>query len=59
MKRIGVQRFVSVPFALGSGETRSIDVPIAALAMTLPEVSVSGLCVDTAGGIAPHRVAVG
>ena len=45
VKRIGVQRFVSVPFALGSGETRSIDVPIAALAMALPEVSVSGLCV--------------
>lgn len=45
VKRIGVQRFVSVPFALGSGETRSVDVPIAAVAMTLPEVSVSGLCV--------------
>jgi len=45
VKRIGVERFVSVPFALGSGETRNIDVPIAALAMTLPEVNVSGLCV--------------
>jgi hypothetical protein len=45
VKRIGVERFVSVPFALGSGETRNVDVPIAALAMSLPEVSVSGLCV--------------
>jgi hypothetical protein len=45
VKRIGVQRFVSVPFALGSGETKVLDVPMAALAMTLPEVNVSGLCV--------------
>ncbi len=49
VKRIGVQRFVSVPFFLGTGETRSLDVPIAALAMTLPEVNVSGLCVTRPG----------
>jgi hypothetical protein len=45
VKRIGVQRFVTVSFALGSGETKTIDVPIAPVAMTLPEVAVSGLCV--------------
>lgn len=44
VKRIGVQRFVSVPFTLGSGETRNINVPIAAIALTLPQVSVTGLC---------------
>lgn len=44
VKRIGVQRFVSVAFDLGSGETRVIDVPIAAVAQTLPQVTVSGLC---------------
>ena len=45
VKRIGVQRFVSAPFLLGTGETRNLDVPIASVAMTLPVVTVSGLCV--------------
>lgn len=44
VKRIGVQRFVSDAFALGAGESRTMDVPIAAVAMSLPEVNVSGLC---------------
>src|SRR4030095_16668473 len=45
VKRIGVQRFVSPAFVLGTGETRNLDVPIASVAMTLPVVSVSWLCV--------------
>ena len=45
VKRIGVKRFVSAPFELGAGETRVIDVPIDAIALTLPQVTVSGLCV--------------
>src|SRR5687768_3818331 len=45
VKRIGVKRFVSAPFELGSGETRVLDVPIDAVALTLPQVTVSGLCV--------------
>jgi hypothetical protein len=45
VKRIGVKRFVSAPFDLGSGETRVLDVPIDAVALTLPQVTVSGLCV--------------
>lgn len=45
VKRIGVRRFVSVPFALTEGETRVVGVPIDAIAMALPEVTVSGLCV--------------
>lgn len=45
VKRIGVRRFVSVAFALADGETRVLDVPIAAVALTLPQVTVSGLCV--------------
>ena len=44
VKRIGVRRFVSDIFELGPGETRVIDVPIDAVALTLPEVTVSGLC---------------
>ncbi len=45
VKRIGVKRFVSAPFDLGSGETRVLDVPIDPVALALPEVTVSGLCV--------------
>jgi hypothetical protein len=45
VKRIGVRRFVSASFELGGGETRVIDVPIDAIALTLPQVTVSGLCV--------------
>jgi hypothetical protein len=45
VKRIGVKRFVSESFELGAGETRVIDVPIDAIALTLPQVTVSGLCV--------------
>jgi hypothetical protein len=44
VKRIGVQRSVSAPFVLGPGETRTVDVPIAAVALTLPMVNVSALC---------------
>lgn len=47
-KRIGVRRYVSAPFALGPGETRAFDVTIDAIAMTLPTVEVSGLCVTRA-----------
>lgn len=45
VKRIGVQRFVSAFFDLAAGETRVLDVPIDAVALKLPEVTVSGLCV--------------
>jgi hypothetical protein len=45
VKRIGVRRFVSAAFDLAAGETRVLDVPIDAVALTLPEVTVSGLCV--------------
>jgi hypothetical protein len=44
VKRIGVKRFVSEAFDLATGETRVIDVPIDAVALTLPLVTVSGLC---------------
>lgn len=44
VKRIGVRRFVSPAFDIRSGETRVIDVPIDAIALTLPQVTVSGLC---------------
>jgi hypothetical protein len=44
VKKIGVQRFVTVPFKLEVGDTRELDVPIASIAMALPEVTVSGLC---------------
>ena len=45
-KRIGVQRFVSEPFELGSGESKAIDVTLDAV-QQLPEVRVveSDLCV--------------
>ena len=45
VKRIGVKRYVSTPFSLADGEMRVVDVPIDAVALTLPEVTVSGLCV--------------
>ena len=45
VKRIGVRRHVSAPFALAAGETRAMDVSIDAVALSLPEVTVSGLCV--------------
>ena len=44
VKRIGVKRYVSTGFDLAPGETRVVDVPIDAVALTLPEVTVSGLC---------------
>ena len=44
-KRIGVRRFASAPFDLGDGETRPVNVPLDAIALALPEVTVSGLCV--------------
>ena len=45
-KRIGVQRYVSEPFELGTGESKAIDVTLDAV-QRLPEVRVvdSGLCV--------------
>ena len=45
VKRIGVRRFVSDVFELAEGETRALDVRLDAVAQTLPEVTVSGLCV--------------
>ena len=45
VKRIGVSRFVSATFELAEGETRALDVRLDAVAQTLPEVTVSGLCV--------------
>lgn len=45
VKRIGVRRYTSAPFELGAGETRMSDVRIDAVAIALPEVNVSGLCV--------------
>jgi hypothetical protein len=45
VKRIGVRRFVSAAFDLGAGETRVLDVGIDPVALSLPEVTVSGLCV--------------
>jgi len=45
VKRIGVRRLVTAAFDLAAGETRVLDVPIDAVALTLPEVTVSGLCV--------------
>ena len=44
MKRIGVRRFVSAPFDIAEGETRVLDVSLDPVAMTLPEVTVVGLC---------------
>ena len=46
VKRIGVKRFVSAPFDLAGGETRVVDVQIDAIALALPTVTVSGLCVS-------------
>lgn len=48
VKRIGVRRFVSASFTLADGETRALNVPIDAIAMALPAVTVSGLCVPRA-----------
>jgi hypothetical protein len=45
VKRIGVRRFVSAAFDLAASETRALDVQLDAIALTLPEVAVSGLCV--------------
>ncbi|HEX6316559.1 MAG TPA: carboxypeptidase-like regulatory domain-containing protein [Gemmatimonadaceae bacterium] len=45
VKRIGVQRFVSESFELAPGETRVVDVSLDAVALQLPQVTVSGLCV--------------
>lgn len=45
VKRIGVRRFVSQVFELVASETRALDVQLDAVALTLPEVAVSGLCV--------------
>ena len=45
VKRIGVRRFVSEVFGLDASETRAMDVQLDAVALTLPEVAVSGLCV--------------
>ncbi len=45
VKRIGVRRYTSAPFDLGDGETRVSDVRIDAVAISLPAVSISGLCV--------------
>jgi hypothetical protein len=45
VKRIGVRRHISTPFDLAEGETRVIDVPIDPIALALPQVTVSGLCV--------------
>jgi hypothetical protein len=44
VKRIGVKRFVSETFDLAVGETRALDVAIDPVALTLPQVTVSGLC---------------
>lgn len=44
VKRIGVRRYVSEAFDLGSGETRILDVSLDAVALSLPQVTVSGLC---------------
>jgi hypothetical protein len=44
VKRIGVRRFVSSSFDLGDGETRALDVGIDPVALSLPPVTVSGLC---------------
>ena len=46
VKRIGVQRSISEPFVLGLGESLTRDVRLAAVAVSLPEVTVSGLCVS-------------
>ena len=45
-KRIGVRRFLSAPFDLMPGETRVHNVALDAIALALPEVNVSGLCVN-------------
>lgn len=44
-KRIGVMRHVSEEFDLALGETKRLDLQIDAVAVALPEVLVSGLCV--------------
>lgn len=44
VKRIGVRRHVSAVFDLAPGETRVLDIGIDAVALTLPQVTVSGLC---------------
>jgi len=44
VKRIGVKRFVSAPFDIAEGETLVLDVSLDPVALTLPEVTVSGLC---------------
>lgn len=46
VKRIGVRRFVSAAFDLAASETRALDVQLDPIALTLPEVTVSGLCVN-------------
>ena len=44
VKRIGVKRFISAPFDLADGETRAFDAALDPVALTLPQVTVSGLC---------------
>ena len=46
-KRIGVQRFLSEPFALGDGETRHVDITLEPALQRLPEVRVAAptICV--------------
>jgi hypothetical protein len=39
-KRIGVRRYQSEPFRLGTGETRQIEIPVEPVTYVLPEVSV-------------------
>jgi hypothetical protein len=44
-KRIGVRRFRSPVVSLGEGETQQVDLGLEAIATSLPEVTVTGLCV--------------
>lgn len=47
-KRIGVRRYASAPLTIGEGETQAHDIAVDAIAMALPEVFISGLCVTPA-----------
>lgn len=56
-KRIGVRRWVSDPFVVGEGETRTFSVRLEALASVLPEVVVRSTSLCVRAGDSAEQVA--
>lgn len=58
LKRIGVQRFTTLPFELGAGEPKEVDVALApAVPHALPQVTVTTADACDRRGSQPARVA--